>query len=99
MVRWGFVVVCTIAIGAGLAAQSARPAHPQVTVTRSPQMRVLCGTTILFADPRIDRQMVTPTPPGNFTLRTMRPTMCRETLAPRIDELKQRLPYFFGPKR
>ena len=99
MLKVSFVVAFAIALGADLGAQSNRPARPQITVEPSPQTHVHCGITILPADPRIDQQLVKPTPPGHFALRTVRPAVCLDTFAIRTDELKQRLRYFFEPKR
>jgi hypothetical protein len=92
-------LVFVVATAANLAAQSERPAQPRTNVRPSPQPRVVCGMTIVPADPRIDPAIVKPTPPGHFTLRTLRPAMCGEGVVAGVHELKQRLPYFLGPKR
>lgn len=100
MLKQGVVVVFALAMGPDLAAQSDPPAQPPVALQQpSPQARVLCGTTVLPANPRVDPQIVKPKPLGNFTLQTVSPAMCRDTFATRTGELRQRLPYFFGPKR
>jgi hypothetical protein len=102
MLKLGAVAAVALTMGPGLAAQSEPPARPPAALRQpspSPQARELCGTTIFPANPRIDPGIVKPTPPGTFTLRTVRPAMCRDTSATRTGDLRQRLPYFFGPKR
>jgi hypothetical protein len=85
-----------LAIAPDVAAQTDRPA--QMPTVR-PQPQVICGTRIVPADPRIDRQFVKPSPPGVFTLRTWKPPICSEAVLKDASELKNRLPQIAGPKR
>ena len=100
MLTRGLIVLFALTIPANTAAQSNRAPQPHLGEQGpSPRARVVCGTTIFSADPRVDQGILKPTPPGNFTLRTMRPPVCRETFAVRTNDLILRLPYFLGPKR
>ena len=100
MVKGIVAGVLALTIGPDLAAQSNTGVLPRIELQQpSPRARVLCGTTIFPADPRVDQRMVKPTPPGTFTLRTVPPPMCRDSFARGTGAVKERLPYFFGPKR
>jgi hypothetical protein len=72
-------------------------AHAAAQDRRSPPT-VLCGTTIMSADPKIDSKAVKPAPRGQFTLRVVQPRVC----APRAvaqRTIGDRLPQIFGPRR
>jgi hypothetical protein len=104
MLTRGFAFLFALTLASDAAAQIAT--SPDTPPRRliggrqsSPPPRVVCGTTIIAADPRIDEGFVKPAPSGNFTLRAVRPPVCRDSFASRTDDVKLRLPYFLGPKR
>lgn len=76
---------------------------PSVPSSRSadtqPRTSILCGTRIFHPDASIDPKIARTPPSGAFTLRTLRPPVCRDTFSSPLAELKQRLPTFLGPKR
>jgi hypothetical protein len=98
MLMRGFVILF-MQLASDAAAKVDRPQRPLAGRQASRPPLVVCGTTILRADPRVEQRFLKPTPPGNFTLRTVRPTICRDALASRTDEPRMRLPYFLGPRR
>ena len=73
---------------------TARSADSQ---SRTPS--IICGMRVFRADPSIDPNIAKPVPSGVFTLRTVRPPVCRDAFRSPVAELKQRLPQIFGPKR
>jgi hypothetical protein len=96
----GLIVLFALSLASDAVAQVNREPQPPVGNRQSSLApRVVCGTTIFPADPRIDQGFVKPAPPGTFTLRAVRPPVCRDTFASRTDDVSKRLPYFFGPKR
>ena len=100
MLTRGLIILFALTIASDTAAQADRATQPRgADQGPSPRARVVCGTTIFSADPRMDQGILKPTPSGNFTLRTLRPPVCRNTFAVRTDDVKLRLPYFLGPKR
>jgi hypothetical protein len=108
--RVGLVVILTVSILVPLSAQ--RPGDPTVALIpslKSADRSVICGTTILSGGAALDPTIGKRLPPGNFTMHVVRPKMCgdnsRASNAPRFppagtsDDIKNRLPMFFGPKR
>ena len=66
---------------------------------RSARTSILCGTRVFHPDSSIDPKIAKTPPSGTFTLRALRPPVCRDTFSSPLAELKQRLPTFLGPKR
>ena len=95
-----FVAYFVLAAGATAVAQG-KPAQPSPRAWQ-PETRmssIICGTRVFRADPRMDSKAVKPVPNGTFTLRTQTPSVCRDTFPAASAELRNRLPYFFGPRR
>lgn len=42
-----------------------------------PTPKTICGLTVLEANPDIDRRMIVPAPSGDFKIRRLEPTICR----------------------
>jgi hypothetical protein len=91
-----YFVVASGTVGVAQVAPSARPPR---SAEIQPRMSILCGMRVFHAAPNIDRKIAKPTPSGAFTLRTVRPPVCRDAFPAPLAELKQRLPEIFGPKR
>ena len=98
----GFVMKSTLAASVMLvvAAEAAGQVNPPTAPgARNAAPNILCGMTIVPADPKVDRAMVKPAPNGTFTLRTITPPVCRESFPSANAQLKRVLPTFLGPMR
>lgn len=62
-----------------------------------PRQTLICGMKVVAADPRIDPKMAKPAPRGNFTLRVLRPPVCRDQNRAWRGDPGKRLPLFLGP--
>jgi hypothetical protein len=99
--RFGLLLSMTLCATSPLSAQ--RPADPTRPLFSPPQPSISCGLTIFPGRQSVDPGMPKTPPPGNFTLQTRRPTVCRDmSRLPALKDLKDlpsRLPMFFGPLR
>ena len=96
------LVACFVVASGVLGHAQVVPPAPPAARSADSQPRpsnIICGTRVFRPDPRIDPNMAKPTPSGVFTLRTVRPPVCRDAFPAPLAELKQRLPQIFGPKR
>jgi hypothetical protein len=96
------LVVCFVVVsGAVGTAQVIPPAPPAARLAnpQPPTSNIICGTRVFRPDPGTDPNFARPAPAGVFTLRTVRPPVCRDAFPSPLAELKQRLPQIFGPKR
>ena len=92
-----FIVASGTVAVAQVVPREAPPSRVAEAQPRTPT--VICGTRVFSADPSIDPKFIKAAPRGRFTLRTLQPPVCRDTVSPPSAELKRRLPQFFGPKR
>jgi hypothetical protein len=85
------------------AAQSPVDPTRPLLATPTPEPSFLCGMTIVPAPPAVDQKMSKTSPAGNFTLQVHQPPVCRDmSRAPALSSsrnLRNRLPWFLGPKR
>jgi hypothetical protein len=94
------LVACfVLATGTVGFAQVTRSAPSSRSADTQPRTSILCGTRVFDPDSSIDPKIAKTPPSGAFTLRTLRPPVCRDTFSSPLTELKQRLPTFLGPKR
>ena len=80
-----------------------RPVDPTRPLFSPTEPSISCGMTIFPGRRSVDPKMPKTPPPGEFTLQTRRPTVCRDMshLPPLKDwkDLANRLPTFLGPKQ
>lgn len=89
----------TMALGTPAAAQD-RPSLFATPGDPVPSQRtVICGTTIVPANPKVDPKAVKPAPRGGFTLRLVEPSICAPRSSALRNDIGVRLPQIFGPKR
>lgn len=86
-----------IALGAPVAAQAPTPWSQPPTQSAPGGPTVICGTTVIPANPAVDPLFIQPAPRGTFTMRTMQSGACHGSRD--AVRLQQRLPQFLGPKR
>lgn len=53
------------------------PGAPAGVRLNHPTPKIICGMTVLEANPDIDRRMIVPPPSGDFKIRIIEPTICR----------------------
>ena len=102
--RFGIWLGVILASASPLSAQ--KPADstlPLISPPATAESSILCGMTIFSGKSTLDPKMPKSPAPGNFTMRVLAPTICRDMsrLAPLKDlnDLPNRLPTFLGPKR
>jgi hypothetical protein len=99
MAKRALVAYFVLATGTVGFAQGTPSAPSSRTADTQPRTSIVCGTRVFHLDSSIDPKFAKTPPSGAFTLRTLRPTVCRDMFSSPLAELKQRLPTFFGPKR
>ena len=92
----GLTVSFVLVVGSPLAAQAPTPPSRPPAQAARPEPTIICGTTVIPANPAVDPLFVKPARAGIFTMRTIQPSAC---ISPGIVGLRPSLPYFFGPKR
>lgn len=99
--RFGVFLIMTLGALSTLSAQ--RPVDPTRPLFSPPEPSISCGLTIFPGRQSVDPGMPKTPPPGNFTLQTRRPAVCRDmSRLPALKNLKDlpnRLPMFLGPKQ
>ena len=102
-VRVGLTLGLIVCAMSPAAAQS--PVEPNRPLLAAPtaEPAFLCGMTIVPAPPAVDQKMSKTSPAGNFTLQVREPRLCRDMsrgpARSSSSNLRNRLPWFLGPKR
>jgi hypothetical protein len=94
-----FCLLATIALGTHASAQDRPSLFSQPNNAAPSTPTVLCGTTIIPANPKVDPKAIRPAPRGNFTLRLAQPTACAPRSSALRDNIGNRLPQISGPRR
>ncbi len=99
--RFGLPLIMIFCALSPLSAQ--RPIDPTRPLFSPAEPSMSCGMTIFPGRRSVDPKMAKTPPPGEFTLQTRRPEVCRDmSRLPALKDLKDlpnRLPTFLGPKQ